>query len=77
MIVSKGFSIGKATRFVVVSQKDAPIFSLPELLDFTHQPELKKPVDTVREQKPFRTTAKPWETMVCWYLRGNHHSGDS
>ena len=23
------------------------------------------------------TTSKPWETIVCWYLRGNHHSSDS
>ena len=29
---------------------------------------------TVDGQHPFRTTLKPWETIVCWYLAGNHHS---
>ena len=25
-------------------------------------------------RNPFRTTLKPLETTVCWYLQGNHHS---
>ena len=24
--------------------------------------------------KSVRTTFKPWEATVCWYLQGNHHS---
>ena len=29
---------------------------------------------TVDGRNPFRTTWKPWETIICWYLQGNHHS---
>ena len=29
---------------------------------------------TVGGRNPFRTTLKRWETIVCWYLQGNHHS---
>ena len=31
-------------------------------------------INTVDGQNPFRTTWKPWESIVCWYLRGNHPS---
>ena len=27
---------------------------------------------TVDGRNPFRTTLKPWESIVCWYLQGNH-----
>ena len=26
-------------------------------------------------RNPFRTTWKPWETMVGWYSQGNQHPG--
>ena len=32
------------------------------------------PLTTVGGRNPFRTTLKPWETIVCWYFVGNHHS---
>ena len=25
-------------------------------------------------RNPLRTTWKPWQTIVCWYLQGNHQS---
>ena len=27
---------------------------------------------TVAGRNPFHTTLKPWETIVCWCLQGNH-----
>ena len=30
--------------------------------------------NTVDGRNPLRTAWKPWETMVGWYLQGNHHS---
>ena len=27
---------------------------------------------TVDGRNPLRTTLKPWETIVCWHLQGNH-----
>ena len=32
------------------------------------------PPHTVDGRNPFRTTSKPWKTIVGWYLQGNHHS---
>ena len=34
----------------------------------------RKKRHTVDGRNPFRTTLKPWETIVCWNLQGNHHS---
>ena len=31
-------------------------------------------IPTVDGRNSFRTTLKPWETIDCWYLQGNHHS---
>ena len=28
---------------------------------------------TVGGRNPLRSTLNPWETSVCWYLRGGHH----
>ena len=30
---------------------------------------------TVDGRDPFEPPKKPWETILCWHLQGNHHSG--